>query len=1143
MKILVLSNTLVLIVAMLGRVCAADFGSRVPVVVVAAIQGKLTASHDSMEHRPGWYDEALSEAAKKGVHFVVLPEWRTPAVAEEIPGPTTQDVGAQARKFKMWIAVSIFEKADRPSGGHYVTLVLLDPKGQIAATQRKRTSRRSGDNGTTFIAGSPWEPPDSIDAGGYRIGLLSGDDLRIGVPRLSGRGATTILVAAEWDLGEPVDWKALCEMLAREHGVNLVVANRVPGVGGIFRPNGEIISATANSGIAVQGLPDDGQLLRPPLGLPAVPIPAGYAYSEELVSLGRDLFFDASLSTNRKLSCASCHDPTLAFSNGKPRGVGAGNITGARNVPSLLNVAYRSLLHWDGSSASLELQTKFPMSHVHELDSHYLELLARVRNRADYARRFAEVGISVPIEFEDIARALATYQRSLLSGNSPFDRYLYGHESSALSPSARRGLELFRGKAGCVSCHVIGDASSLLADNEFHNTGVGYTSEGFPDLGWGGVSYGHHSGMFVTPSLRNIALTAPYMHDGSILTLEEVIDFYDGGGGKNPDLDTKIKPLQLTELERKDLDAFLRSLTGDQKFTPTGEPIFTDGENSSGTIAAVQFNAEPGALERNRESLRRLVWEAADNGAGIIVLPEYAETGRVRDVGGASRYSPSSEKLFKDSLRTYQRWSVTLGVWLVVTVLDPADHVVSLLIDDRGVIRTRHNKVRVRNQGRDAGVLPGKPVSDRSVSSPFGRVGVMSGDDVDTGISRLAQLGTELVLVSASWETSDAIDWRRLIRDRGRQHGVQVVVANLGDSTRGPITAPVTLNQATKYADRIDYFPLARSSAGSNNAPRPLGLPPLPKRAKTTGLCVELGRKLFFDPGFSHDGKTSCSSCHDPRLAFTDRRVLPEGVFARVGKRNTLSLLNAAYRPVLFWDGRAASLEDQIDHSIAAWAEMDSDPHRLVQYVKSSNLDGNVPGEDKPIASSKFPDLAKCIADYERTLLSANSPFDRFYFGSDRGAISESARHGFEVFRTKGGCISCHRVNPREAMFTDNEFHNTGIGFHERFLYLGYGGDGLASEFASRDQFLGEYLTPSLRNVALTPPYMHDGSLATLDDVVSYYDGGGAHNNPFQDTRIRPLGLAANEKSDLIFFLETLNGDHQYDSGGVDIKVWPYSND
>jgi cytochrome c peroxidase len=194
----------------------------------------------------------------------------------------------------------------------------------------------------------------------------------------------------------------------------------------------------------------------------------------------------------------------------------------------------------------------------------------------------------------------------------------------------------------------------------------------------------------------------------------------------------------------------------------------------------------------------------------------------------------------------------------------------------------------------------------------------------------------------------------------------------------------------------------------------------------------------------------------------------------------------------------------------AALSALEADPSYRRRFRAVTGRDGILEG-----------DVVGALADFVRTLVAGESPFDRLYYLDDRRALDAPARAGLGLFLGKAGCAGCHRVTPEYALFTDQRYHNTGVGYHPRFEYLGYGGDGLEASRARPNEFRGEYLTPSLRDVALTAPYMHDGSLPTLSDVVAFYDRGGAEN-PFLDPSLQPLRLTAAERGELVAFLESL---------------------
>lgn len=335
---------------------------------------------------------------------------------------------------------------------------------------------------------------------------------------------------------------------------------------------------------------------RAPLGLPPVSAPIDNAQSPDKIALGKRIFSDKRFSADGSISCASCHLPDKAFTDGKVVAEGLRKQKSTRNSPTLLNTAYFTSQFWDGRRASLEDQAKDPFVNAteHGLPNHDA-LLAVVRGDIKYIGQFKRVfGIDAnEITIDHVTKAIAAFERTLVAGNSPFDRFLYANERDALSPAAQRGLELFRGRAGCVTCHSIEKNFALFTDNKFHSAGVGFeriqsrlaeittrfmkakgeataqlTSSNSVDaavlsdadiseLGRFVVTSDPTDiGKFKTPTLRNVALTAPYMHDGSVTTLREVIDIelYVRGTEAN-------RPVILTPAEKNDLVEFLSALT------------------------------------------------------------------------------------------------------------------------------------------------------------------------------------------------------------------------------------------------------------------------------------------------------------------------------------------------------------------------------------------------------------------------------------------------------------------------------------------------------------------------------------------------------------------------------------------------------
>jgi cytochrome c peroxidase len=254
--------------------------------------------------------------------------------------------------------------------------------------------------------------------------------------------------------------------------------------------------------------------------------------------------------------------PTRGFSNARQYGVGVEGKLGIRNVPTVLNAAYYSSQFWDGRAKSLEDQAKGPILNPAEMASseeRVVKVLGAIpAYREAFRRAFGDPAISL----DRAARAIATFERTLVSGGSPFDRWKFGGEEGALSAEEKRGFDLFKSKAQCVKCHLVDEFSAPFTDNKFHNIGIGMDKQK-PEPGRAEITKDRKDhGKFKTPSLREVTRTAPYMHDGRFNTLEEVIDFYDKGGHPSPSLDPDIFPLKLTQKEKKDLLAFLRTLEG-----------------------------------------------------------------------------------------------------------------------------------------------------------------------------------------------------------------------------------------------------------------------------------------------------------------------------------------------------------------------------------------------------------------------------------------------------------------------------------------------------------------------------------------------------------------------------------------------------
>jgi cytochrome c peroxidase len=294
-----------------------------------------------------------------------------------------------------------------------------------------------------------------------------------------------------------------------------------------------------------------------PLGLDLYrPVPHANPLTPEKVALGRRLFHERRLSRDGSLSCAACHNPRLAFTSGRTTERGTNGSLGTRNVPTIVNRAWGSSHFWDGRATTLEQQALAPILNPDELGAAPDVVVALARS-SRYRPKFLAAFARDPTIF-DVAAALASYVRTIVAGGAPYDRFVSG-ELHALDDRAKRGFVLFRTRARCASCHT----GPLLSDEQFHNTGVAWRAGTVIDEGRYRVTRSAADrGAFKTPTLREIARTAPYMHDGSFRTLEAVVEFYDGGGRDNPSLDRELRPLHLSASDKTDLVAFLRSLTG-----------------------------------------------------------------------------------------------------------------------------------------------------------------------------------------------------------------------------------------------------------------------------------------------------------------------------------------------------------------------------------------------------------------------------------------------------------------------------------------------------------------------------------------------------------------------------------------------------
>ena len=345
----------------------------------------------------------------------------------------------------------------------------------------------------------------------------------------------------------------------------------------------------------------------------------------------------------------------------------------------------------------------------------------------------------------------------------------------------------------------------------------------------------------------------------------------------------------------------------------------------------------------------------------------------------------------------------------------------------------------------------------------------------------------------------------------------------------------------------------------------PLGLPevPIPEDNPQTEAKIQLGDVLYHDPQFSIDGKVSCATCHAKEKAFTDHLTVSKGFTdekgIRMGTRNAPTVINAAYYKTQFWDGRVPSLEEQaklppinpVEGGLHSWDDivkkLKKDPYYSKEIAKVFGI------EPSEITIDHF---AKAIASFERTVISGNSKFDRYMYGGEKEALNEEEKRGLEVFLGQGRCVSCHTISQTHALFTDNKFHNLGVGFkalkgktqkvasaylkalHQKGDDKEIGKDELVLEDKAFSELgrlaitnevddTGAFKTSTLRNIAKTAPYMHDGSLKTLTEVVEWYNFGGRMSpddpvSPFLDGGIRPLNLTTEQVLDLVAFLKAL---------------------
>ena len=292
---------------------------------------------------------------------------------------------------------------------------------------------------------------------------------------------------------------------------------------------------------------------------PEMEIPEENQLTQARIDLGRKLFYEVKLSRDQSISCGSCHQLDRAFTDAEPIAIGIEGRLGLRNTPTLANIGYTDIMFMDGGVTTLELQSQSPIFEHKEFDFTIAEFLDRIDGDAEYVRMFNEAYGREPDAF-GISRSIAAFERTFISANSRFDQYEYQNDENALSESEKRGREIFFStETACTQCHV----PPLFTNFEFENVGL-YLND--VDSGRARITeVSEDNGKFKVPTLRNVAVTAPYMHNGSLETLAEVVEHFNSGGLNHPNKSALIKPLGLSEQEKTDLVAFLHSLT-DQQF-------------------------------------------------------------------------------------------------------------------------------------------------------------------------------------------------------------------------------------------------------------------------------------------------------------------------------------------------------------------------------------------------------------------------------------------------------------------------------------------------------------------------------------------------------------------------------------------------
>ena len=389
---------------------------------------------------------------------------------------------------------------------------------------------------------------------------------------------------------------------------------------------------------------------------------------------------------------------------------------------------------------------------------------------------------------------------------------------------------------------------------------------------------------------------------------------------------------------------------------------------------------------------------------------------------------------------------------------------------------------------------------------------------------------------------------------------VGVIVAGIATLIFGCERSAKTVSPKGPQNPEAD--PLAQpKSLQQVGAPAELTREAIPPDNPQSSEKISLGQKLFFERRLSVDGTVSCSTCHDPQLAFTDRKPLSVGIKGRLGQRNAPTILNALYNKTQFWDGRVNTLEEQAANPIVNAFEMghptlDTAVAQIASVEEYQQAFQRVFGRPP-----NGPDLLRAIASYERTQLSFDSPFDRFIAG-DNNAIDASAKRGWELFNTQARCNKCHALTDTQrdvTVFTDNDFHNIGIGIIRHNVValarqaeqLIKSGDTAAIDRAAiqtdmsalgrflitkKDKDIASFKTPDIRNVLVTGPYFHDGSQETLWDVIDHYNKGDGLQNPYLDEDIQPLALTETDIDDVVAFMASLTSANYKEQGAAELS-------